>query len=70
MGARVTRTFTCCDGDYEVTEYGNGWAYLVERFESGDNFYVQDGDADRFKEESEDFTNRSVIEQYLEAYEQ
>lgn len=67
MGAFVTRTFTCIDGRYEVTEYGKGTAYLVEDSKTMKSFYVQGDDAQTLRNDSQEFTNKHAIVETMAA---
>jgi hypothetical protein len=59
--------FTTPSRRYIVASYGNGWAYNVMDQETGEEFFVQDHDAQQLQEESKHFENEDVLAQYLEA---
>ena len=47
--------FTTPSRRYIVASYGNGWAYNVTDQETGEEFFVQDHDAQQLQEESKHF---------------
>jgi len=59
--------FTTPSRRYIVASYGNGWAYNVTDQDTGEEFFVQDHDAQQLQEESNHFENEDVLAQYLEA---
>ena len=62
-----TRTFVTEDNKYHIEVLGNGWAYSVTEQRTGDNFFVQDHDAVQLQEDTHDFDNTSVLDNYMEA---
>lgn len=58
--------FTTQSGRYSVTSHGNGWAYEVTDQASGESLWVQDDDADQFRQNTNDFENESEIQQYFD----
>ena len=59
-------TFTTADRRYSVTSHGNGWAYCVTDQTTGEDFWVQDSDADALREATNDFENTAPIAEYME----
>jgi hypothetical protein len=62
-----TNTFETADGKYHIESYGNGWAYSVTCQRTGENFFVQDHDADQLQQDTHNFDNTSVLDNYMEA---
>jgi hypothetical protein len=63
----VTNTFITEDGKYHVESLGNGWAYSITCQRTGNNFFVQDHNAEQLNQECDDFRCTSVLDQYMEA---
>ena len=62
-----TRTFVTEDNKYHIEVLGNGWAYSVTEQRTGDNFFVQDHDAELLQRETDDFACTGVLDLYMEA---
>jgi len=62
----TTNEFTTHDNKFYVASYGNGWAYEITDQRTGDSLWFQDDDADRLREETEDFANTMVLDMYFE----
>lgn len=62
-----TRTFITEDGKYCVEELGNGWAYSVTCQRTGENFFMQDHDAEQLQKDTDDFACTVVLDSYMEA---
>lgn len=60
-------SYTTQNCKYHVQVHGNGWAYTVTDQKTGENFFVQDEDAEVLQEKSNDFENEDVLAQYMEA---
>jgi len=63
----ITNTFVTEDGKYHVESLGNGWAYSITCQRTGNNFFVQDSNAEQLNQECDDFRCTSVLDQYMEA---
>ena len=63
----ITNTFETADGKYVIESYCNGWAYSVTCQRTGDNFSVQDHSADQLQQDTHNFDNTSVLDNYMEA---
>lgn len=63
----VTNTFITEDGKYHIESLGNGWAYSITCQRTGNNFFVQDSNAETLNQECDDFRCTSVLDQYMEA---
>ena len=62
-----SRTFETADGKYVIESYGNGWAYSVTCQRTGESFFVQDDAAAQLRQDTHDFDNTSVLDNYMEA---
>lgn len=63
----ITNTFTTEDNRYHIEVLGNGWAYSVTCQRTGNNFFVQDQDAEQLQRDTDDFQCVGAIEYYMEA---
>ena len=63
----ISIEFTTPSRRYVVESYGNGWAYTVTDQETGEEFFLQDHNAQQLQEESNHFENEDVLAQYMEA---
>jgi len=50
---------------YEVTSFGNGWAYEITDIHSGESVWFQDDDADIVRANSGDFSSDDYIDNYF-----
>ena len=60
-------SFTTPTGRFHIISYGNGWAYTVTCQTTGDDFFVQDDSAAQLQEDTADFTDEDVLEEYMAA---
>lgn len=58
-------TFSTPDGRYLIESHGNGWAYSVFCENTFRNFWVQDDAAAQLREDTLEFTNTHVMEEYF-----
>jgi len=63
----LTNTFVTEGNKYHVEVFGNGWAYCVTCQRTGDNFFLQDHDADKLAEDTDNFECIGAIDMYMEA---
>jgi hypothetical protein len=63
----ITNKFETADGKYFIESYGNGWAYTVTCQRTGDNFFVQDSSAVILQQDTQNFDNTNVLNDYMEA---
>ena len=59
--------FTTEDKKYHIESLGNGWAYSVTCQRTGNNFFVQDHDAEQLQLETDDFACTGALDMYMEA---
>lgn len=59
----TTNTFIA--GNYHVKSYGNGWAYAITDQTTGESIWLQDDDADQFREDTNDFENMDSVYNYF-----
>lgn len=59
-------SFNTPNRHYLITSHGNGWAYEVLDQQTGASLWFQDHDAIVLQQETNDFENESVIDQYFE----
>lgn len=63
----VTNAFVTEDDKYHIEVFGNGWAYCVTCQRTGDNFFVQDHDAEQLQTDTDNFECSGAIGTYMEA---
>lgn len=62
-----TATFVTEDNKYHIEVLGNGWAYSVTDQRTGNNFFLQDHDAEQLQRETDDFACTGALDLYMEA---
>ena len=62
-----TNTFITADQKYHVEVMGNGQAYSVTDQRTGNNFFVQDSDAETLQRETADFECTGALDMYMDA---
>ena len=62
-----TNVFATNGGKYLIESYGNGWAYEVTCQRTGESFFVQDDAAAQLRQDTNDFDDTSVLDNYMEA---
>ena len=63
----ITNAFVTEDRKYHIESLGNGWAYSVTCQRTGNNFFVQDHDAEQLQKETDDFACTGALDMYMEA---
>ena len=63
----TTNTFKTEDNKYHIEVYGNGWAFCVTCQRTGDNFFVQDHDAEQLQADTNNFECTGALDMYMEA---
>lgn len=60
-------TFKTKTGKFEVSSYGNGWAYEIVNTQTGASIWCQDDDAKELETYTANFKFENVIQDYVEA---
>ena len=63
----TTNEYPTADGRYYIKSYGNGWAYEVRCPVTGDSFWMQDDDAQKLRDATNNFEDIKAIDDIMEA---